>query len=774
VPISRSQPLRVLLVEDNPADAQLVEELLRETSATEISLVRAGRLNQALGYLQQEGFNAVLLDLSLPDSAGLATFVTARDAAPDAPIVVLTGLLDEDVAMKAVREGAQDYLVKGQVSGQVLYHSIRYAIERHRIDGELRKSEARYRNLVDGSIQGILIHVHGIIRLANPALARLLNIDSVEEVTGASIWQYIALDDRAMVEDYMRARLEGRPVPDRYELRIVQRGGRLIWLDCIATAITWGGERAILATVVDVSERKRAQEALRGSEERFRQLAENIKEAFVVFELPANKPLYVSPVWEEMWGRPVSELFADPSLWFTVIHREDQAQVRASQEAMERGEPVAHTCRVVRADGTIRWVRARMFPVFDDTGRAYRVAGLIEDITEARRTEEQFRQAQRMEAVGRLAGGVAHDFNNLLMAILGYTELVLNGLGQSHPLSPDVEEIRRAGQSAAQLTRQLLAFSRRQILQPKVLDLNQILERVESLLNRLIGEDVSLRTSLTTPLARVYADPGQVEQVIVNLVINARDAMPQGGQLLIETRDVELDESYARQHTGVVAGLYVMLAVSDTGNGMDEETQKRLFEPFFTTKEQGKGTGLGLATVYGIVKQSGGSVWVYSEVGRGTTFKIYLPAVSAFGGDDSAETATTPRVLSGTETILVVEDQAEVRGVIRETLRRNGYTVLEATSGVEAIELSSAHRGPIDLLFTDVVMPGLSGRRVAQRVTAERSNVRVLYTSGYTDEAIVQHGVLEPGLAFLQKPCTAEALLHKIRDVLDAPQAPVI
>jgi CheY-like chemotaxis protein len=350
---------------------------------------------------------------------------------------------------------------------------------------------------------------------------------------------------------------------------------------------------------------------------------------------------------------------------------------------------------------------------------------------------------------------------------------VLGTLGPDHPSSKDIAEVRHAGESAARLTRQLLAFSRRQILQPRVLDLNQIVERMDALVRRVIGEDVVFETRLSDTLKRVNADPGQIEQVLMNLAVNARDAMPDGGQLTIETADVDLDESYVSRHGGASPGPHVMLAMSDTGVGMNDETLRRVFEPFFTTKEAGKGTGLGLATVYGIVKQSHGSIWVYSEPGHGSTFKIYLPAIASQGSADTSD-EETPRRLTGMETVLIVEDQAEVRGVIRTTLRRNGYTVLEATNGQEALALSRGHAGPIHLLFTDVVMPGLSGRRVAEILTAERRDMRVLYTSGYTDDAIVRHGVLEPGLAFLQKPYTSSAMLRKLRSTLDTPNPPAV
>jgi len=373
-----------------------------------------------------------------------------------------------------------------------------------------------------------------------------------------------------------------------------------------------------------------------------------------------------------------------------------------------------------------------------------------------------------MEAVGRLAAGIAHDFNNLLTAIIGSTDLLLEALPPEHAAREDALESRKAALRAADLTHQLLAFSRQQVLAPRTLDLNTVVQDVERLLRRLISEDIEMRTVLARELAPVSADPSQLEQVLVNLAVNARDAMPQGGTLTIETANVTLDETYIAAQPVVGAGEYVMVAVSDTGTGMDEATKSRVFEPFFTTKERGKGTGLGLATVYGIVKQSGGYIWVYSEVGVGSTFKIYLPGVA---GPVERETPAPPSSLSlrGSETVLVVEDQDEVRGLIRKILESRGYHVLVAAAGAAALELAAAHSGDIDLLVSDVVMPGMSGPEVSRILSGARKRMRTLFLSGYTDESIVHRGMLDPAVAFLQKPFTAEGLAAKVRAVLDAP-----
>ena len=404
---------------------------------------------------------------------------------------------------------------------------------------------------------------------------------------------------------------------------------------------------------------------------------------------------------------------------------------------------------------------------------AWRKADLVRDLerslAELRRTQDQLVQAQKMEAIGRLAGGVAHDFNNLLTAIIGYSELLLMGLDDLDPRRKDMEEIKKAADRAAVLTRQLLAFSRKQVLQPRVLDLNTTIANMEKMLRRLIREDIELITVLDPNLGQVKADPGQIEQVLMNLAVNARDAMPQGGKLTIETKNVYLDEDYAYQHMDVQPGYYVMLAVSDTGVGMDEETLSHLFEPFFTTKEIGQGTGLGLSTIYGIVKQSGGHIWVYSEPGQGTTFKIYLLRTEG-DVEPGKRTPIPTESLEGSETILLVEDADAVRDMARLALLQSGYTVLAAHDGEEALQIYEKHEGPVHLLVTDVVMPGgMSGCQLAERLTTQWPEMKVLFMSGYADDAIVRHGLLKPGVTFLQKPFAPATLTHKVRETLDAP-----
>jgi len=458
---------------------------------------------------------------------------------------------------------------------------------------------------------------------------------------------------------------------------------------------------------------------------------------------------------EEVIGRPLPTVAQD---------MEDHLRMRDRALRGEAVRGVEVTRR--RKDGASINISLSVAPLHDAAGRVTGILSIAADLTEMRQLEVQYRQAQKMEAVGRLAGGIAHDFNNLLTAIIGTTSLVLEDMGLESRARLDIQEIEKAAKRAAGLTRQLLIFSRQQVLEPRALDLNALVANLEKMLHRLIGADIELRTKQAAALGAVRADPGQLEQAIVNLVVNARDAMPQGGRLTIETADVELDRSYVAGHVPTQPGPYVLLAISDTGVGMDDATKARLFEPFFTTKEPGRGTGLGLATVYGIVKQSGGYIWAYSELGHGTTFKIYLPRVAETPVPPESTTGT-PIPVRGSETVLVVEDQEEVRQLTKRVLEARGYAVLAARNGAEALEIVARHPTRIHLMITDVVMPGMNGRELAELACAKRSDLKVLYVSGYTGEAVLQHRLLEPGVAFLQKPFTPDALARKTREVLD-------
>ncbi|MBI5594101.1 MAG: response regulator [Deltaproteobacteria bacterium] len=517
----------------------------------------------------------------------------------------------------------------------------------------------------------------------------------------------------------------------------------------------------------EMFEREQAKGALRKSEERFRALYEDNPSMYFTIDAQ-GVVLSVNPFGAEQLGYRTEELIGQSAL--NVFHPDDKDAVQRQLAACLRksGEVSNWELRKIHKNGNVLWVREAARAVIGSDGKSM-VLVVCEDITERKNIEEQLRQAVKMEAIGTLAGGVAHDFNNLMTAVMGYSDLSLKKIAKDDPLRRDIEQIRKAGERAAALTSQLLAFSRKQVVQPKVLDLNQVIAETEKILRRLIGEDIDLVSVPGPALARVMADPGLIGQVIMNLAINARDAMPQGGKLTLETANVCLGEAYAQRHIGVEPGRYVMLAISDTGSGMNEMTLSRIFEPFFTTKEKGKGTGLGLAVVYGIVKQSNGHIWVYSEPGRGTTFKVYLPCAEQETEIVGLDAGSAELLRQGSETILLVEDDDIVCDLASFSLRMYGYTVIEAHDGDEALKICCEHEGPIQLLVTDVVMPGMSGRELAKKFESLCPAMKVLYISGYTDNAIVHHGILDAGAAFLQKPFTPEALARKVREVLDEP-----
>ncbi len=519
----------------------------------------------------------------------------------------------------------------------------------------------------------------------------------------------------------------------------------------------------LLMTVEQAVRKQRLAQALLDSEERYRFVTENIADAVFLLELDGRIALGNRRA-ETITGYPQAELVGRSLFSLLPEAGARDAQARLSDARAGADVSPFFEAELVRKDGTRVLLEVHVTSVLKG---GYPVAslGVARDITERRNLEDQLRQAQKMEGIGRLAAGVAHDFNNLLTAIGGRCYLVLNRLTSENPIRREIEIIQGAAERAAKLTHQLLAFSRKQVLEPRVLDLNVTVTGIESLLRRMIREDIEIATALDPAAGRVKADAGQIEQVLLNLGVNAGDAMPQGGRLTLATGNVTLDAAYARTHAEVEPGPYVMLSVSDTGHGMTVEVQAHIFEPFFTTKEVGKGTGLGLATVYGIAKQSGGHITVYSEPGHGTVFKLYLPRVEEAPGTAEPE-GPVEITRRGSETVLLVEDDEPLRTLAREILSIQGYTVLDATSPSEALRLADVHPGPIHLLLTDVVMPQMNGRQVADHLLAARPALKVLFMSGYTDAAIVQHGVLETGTHFLQKPFTPDGLSRKVREVL--------
>jgi PAS domain S-box-containing protein len=765
--------VRVLMVEDVADDAALVERELRRAGISGATR----RVDSERAYreaLQTFAPDIILTDHSLPTFGAADALRIALLEAPDTPVIVVTGSLDEETAAEYIKAGAADYVVKHHLErvGPAVVRALdlrRARTEQARAEEARRQGEERFRALIEHGADAVaLVAPDGTLLFASHSIERLLGF-APAELVGHPGFERVHPDDAPRLHAALRDIIASPGTPASLELRWRHKDGS--WRHIDAVAVDRLAEPAVGAIVVnfrDVSERRTAEAALRESEERYRTLVEGVRD--IIFALsPEGTIASLNPAFETITGLRREEWVGQP--FERLVHPEDLPLALELLGRVVRGElRPASQFRVRTAKGDYRVGEFSATPQLHE-GRLVGILGIGRDVTERVQLEQQLRQAQKMEAVGRLAGGIAHDFNNILTAITGYADLLLEDLGATDPRRQDADEIHKAADRAAGLTRQLLAFSRQQVLQPTVLEVNKLVSDLEKMLRRLLGEDVELGTRLAPTTGRVKADPGQLEQVIMNLAVNARDAMPNGGKLTLETGNVDLDEAYAADHYPARAGPFVLLAVSDTGIGMSEETQAHMFEPFFTTKEKGKGTGLGLATVYGIIKQSGGFIWVYSEVGHGTTFKLYLPRVEELAERASQPAQAPARAARGTETVLVVEDEAPVRSVARQVLERHGYTVLEAPSAEAALDITTRYSGTIHLLLTDVVMPGLNGRELASRLATLRPDARVIFMSGYTDDAVTRHGVLEPGSAYVQKPFTPDAIARKVREVLDRPAA---
>jgi len=632
----------------------------------------------------------------------------------------------------------------------------------------LQKSEIAHRLLFDASPIPLLVFDLQTLELlaANEAAARLYGY-SHDELLQMTLADLRPEAERDMAAASVAGLGEGEAVTIFCQRR---KDESVFFAEYASRPLSFSGHRARFTVISDVTARREAEEmrALLAA------IVQSSNDAVVSKQLDGTITSW-NQAAEHLFGYSAKEAIGQPIA--IVIPPERIAEGRELLALVANGKRVEHHETVrQRKDGSQVAVAISLAPILDASGQVIGASKTARDLSAQREaeqalrsTEEQLRQAQKMEAVGRLAGGVAHDFNNILSVILSYSDLILAQLKAPDPLCADVGEVRTAALRAAELTRQLLMFSRQQVITPKVLDLNEVVASVDRMVARILGEDIELITLPAAGLGRVLADRNNVEQVIMNLVVNARDAMPVGGKLTIETGNVHLDTEYVREHPGAAPGPHVMLALSDTGTGMDRATQARVFEPFFTTKGVGKGTGLGLSTVFGIAQQAGGSVWVYSELGKGTTFKVYFPRVDADVAP--AIPAPSPSTLRGTETILLVEDQEQVRAVAHAILKQNGYRVVVAQHAAEAALLCDGYADPIHLLLTDVVMPQMSGAELAKRAVLARPALKVLYMSGYTDDSVVRHGILESEMAFLQKPFTPETLTRKVREVLNAPAA---
>ena len=754
--------LRVLVIDDDEEDFRITRDMFADVGVSP-TLEWASAYSPGLKAVVEGEHDVCLVDLELGADSGLELVREARRRGVQSPMIIMTGHDNRQVDLEASRAGAHDYLPKRTLTPELLERTVRHAVERAHAIASTRELQARYRLLFDASPIPTWV-------MDAESFAFLEVNEAAVEQYGYSREEFLSLHARDIRPEQEQERLRQLYTAPVEVLRThtrwqhVRRDGSIIEVEVSFREVSFGGRDAYIVLARDVTDRTRAEAALRQSEERFRELEEQTRVIFFAGDAMSGEMLYLSPAHEDIFDQPVAEVMANPQAWMARVHPDDRARV---EELLRSSATSEAEFRIVRRDGTVRWIRRRASAVQDEFGRVRRIVGTNDDVTTLRRAQQYTETKSRMEAIGRLAGGVAHDFNNILTAIMGEADALAEEDLDQEARRQGALEIIASSRRAADLTRQLLAFSRQQVFDLRVLDVNALFAKMEKMLRRLLGEDVELRAELSPVLGRVRADAGQLEQVIMNLAVNARDAMPDGGLLRVETRDFEVDPATALLHEGLRPGKYVLLRVQDSGLGMSDAVKAQIFEPFFTTKGPGSGTGLGLATVHGIVKQSGGFIVVRSAPGTGATFDILLPRVDAEPDMPVVRQAGLATV-RGTETILVIEDEPGVRAIVRRVLAGVGYTVIEAGSGREAIELATEFEGAIHGVVSDIVMPGMTGVQTVQAIRAIRPVARALYMSGYTERITSQQQQFEAGDSYIQKPFTPDSLARKVRDMLDA------
>lgn len=755
-------PLRVLIVEDHADDAELLVRELN-TGGYQVTAERVDTPETLRSALDKSDWDVVIADYAMNGFTGLDALKIMQAKNLDIPFMLVSGTVGEDLAVEAIKAGASDYLMKDRLAR--LPSAIAREIRQAEVKKERRKAEKTLRAIFGSVLDGILVadvETQQFV-VASDGICRMLGYNR-EEIGNLGIQDIHPPKDFPYVLEQFQRQAEGE-IRLAGDTPVMRRDGSVFYADINTTSVEIDGRTCLVGVFRDITERKRAEAVLHESEERFKTLFEYAPDAYYLHDFE-GRFIDGNRAAEEMIGYKKEEVIGKSFLELGLLSPGGLQRAAEFLRENTQGAPTGPAeLKLIRKDGKQIFIEIRTFPMAIKGQNV--VLGIARDVSERKNLEMQLQQSQKLESIGRLAGGIAHDFNNLLTTIIGNATLILADAVKEDSSKERAEEISAAAERAASLTRQLLAFSRKQVIQPEVLNLNTTVKDIKKILQRMIGEDIVMKTFLSPELGKIEADIGQVEQVIMNIAINARDAMPGGGKLTIRTENIDLDDDYADDHIAVTPGPYVLLSMSDTGMGITKEIQDKIFEPFFTTKEKGKGTGLGLSVVYGIVKQSNGNIWVYSEPGKGTTFKIYLPLVGK-KPSKTLKKAIKGDVPKGSETILVVEDDRAVRNLAEKILKGHGYKVLTAANGEEAVELSSNYEDFIHLVLTDVVMPGMNSRDMMERLKSARPEIRKLYMSGYSDDTIVHHGIMDIGNAFIEKPFTSASMGRKVREVLDS------
>jgi PAS domain S-box-containing protein len=753
--------LRILIVDDSPEDAMLI---IRELQKEFIPIYKRVESPEGLKQeLRNNLWDVIVSDYVMPQFSGLAALSIVQQNKLDLPFIMVSGQMGEDMAVESMRSGAQDYLIKDNLSRLIPaikreLNEAKIRVQRRDAEESLRATENRFQSLVEHSLVGIYLLQNTQFTYVNPKFARIFGYQQNDIIDAKTFLDLVPEEDKQNFSDNFLQPLTERTRNLHYFFQGRRKDSVIIEIEAHGTRTELNGNPAIIGTILDITERKHSEDELR----KLWRALEQSPVSVIITDIKGNIE-YVNPKFSLITGYELEEILGKNPRFLKSGSTNPEIYKELWNTIISGGEWHGEF-QNRKKNGDLFYESVSISPIRNSEGQITHYVGVKEDITERKKAVEHLRQVQKMEAIGQLAGGIAHDFNNLLTIINGYSTILIRSIEAESPHHREAMQILKAGERAADLTRQLLSFSRKQILEPKVININLLIKSVENMLSRLIGEHLHLITNINRTVGLIKIDPGQIEQIIINLVVNARDASETGGRITIETDNCTIDEAVSSLTPDLIPGKYVILSVSDEGIGMTDDVKRRIFEPFFTTKELGRGTGLGLATVYGIVKQNGGYLEVNSQPDKGTTFKIFIP--QAYQETELDVTCTNNKLPHGNQTILVVEDEPGVLELVVSTLSSNGYNILKTTDPLEAISIFEENKANIDLLLTDVVMPFMSGPKLAETLSELKPGLKVILMSGHTDDRISLEKILAKGVPFIPKPFANGALLSKVAQTL--------